>query len=555
MSGTPALIQQLSRISELTGWRRYAVALGFGLLAGLAFAPLRLVFALAIGLSGLALLAEGSMRQAKGLRSAFFTGTAYGTGYFGLTMLWLANAFLVQADQFAWMIPIILPAFFAFLGLFYGLATWAYVWLRRRLQVKGLLGVLLFVLTLSIAEWLRGHILSGLPWNIHAQAAAGTSLGLQPLAALGPYGYGTVLTLMALCPAMVILNPDKRLKVGVLFAGVLTTLVSYSALRLALNPAEQRDDVRVVVVQPNVAQRDKLDPGKRGQALLRSLEMTGRASGVGPNKELETSVYAVWPENAYPFLHRIPDFGQAFTQEVPGNSWLITGSIRDVDDEGYANTLFVFGPADQDSPLSATYDKHRLVPFGETLPFYEVFEALGIESLSPTGGRGFIPGDGAKRVDLGSAPFAPLICYEDVFPGTLYPKGERPDWLVVVTNDAWFGDKAGPMQHLDIARMRAVESGLPLARSANTGISALIDAEGRVVHRLELYKPGVITALLPVARPPTFYDRTGDAIFFTILTIIALLAGRAFLQREVVKGNQDEPNQDGTRGKTSNHRE
>lgn len=547
-----SLWRQLAETPALTGWRRYAVALGFGLVAGFAFAPLRLVIALAVGLSGLALLLEGNVRQARGLRSAFFTGIAFGTGYFGLTMLWLANAFLVQADQFAWMIPFILPSFFMFLGLFYGLASWSYVWLRKRLATEGVISILLFVLTLSIAEWLRGHILSGLPWNIHAQATAGSSLGLQPLATLGPYGYGAVLTLLALCPAMAILYPAKGRKVGALFIAVTATLLGYAALRLSLNPAEQRDDVRVVVVQPNVAQRDKLDPGKRGQALLRSLEMTGRASTVGPNKERETSVYAVWPENAYPFLHRIPDFGQAFAQAVPDNSWLITGSIRDVDDEGYANTLFVFGPASDQAPLSATYDKHRLVPFGETLPFYEVFEALGIESLSPTGGRGFIPGDGAKRINRGSAPFAPLICYEDVFPGSLYPRAERPDWLVVVTNDAWFGDKAGPMQHLDIARMRAVETGLPLARSANTGISALIDAEGRVLHRLELYKPGVISALLPVARAPTLYSRSGDVIFFAILTIIALLAGRAFLQGEIAKGNQDEPDQDGTRGKTSN---
>jgi len=535
--------------SGLTGWRRYAVAVGFGMVAGFAFAPLRLVFALAIALSGLAILLEGLANKPRGLRTAFFTGTAFGAGYFGTTMMWLANAFLVQADQFAWMIPIILPGFFTFLGAFYGLASWSYTFLRRRFALSGIIAVLPFVATLSVAEFLRGHILTGLPWNLHAQTIAGTSLGLQPLAALGPYGYGAIITLMALCPAMALLYPTKRKKVGALFVSLLTVITGYSAARLSSLPQEQRSDVRVVVVQPNVAQRDKLDPAKRSQALLRSLEMTGRAASVGENKELETSVYVVWPENAYPFLHRIPDFGRAFAKDVPDNTWLITGSVRDVEDEGYANTMFVFGPAADDSPLSATYDKHRLVPFGETLPFYEVFEALNIESLSPTGGRGFIPGDGARRIELGSASFAPLICYEDVFPGSLYPRAERPDWLVVVTNDAWFGDKAGPMQHLDIARMRAVESGLPLARSANTGISALIDAEGRVLHQLDLYKPGVITAHLPVSRPQTLYGKAKNLSFCVILIIIVLLVGRASLQGEIEKGNSSELEQHGTRGK------
>ncbi|MEM1381434.1 MAG: apolipoprotein N-acyltransferase [Pseudomonadota bacterium] len=502
--------------------------------AGLAFAPTRIPLLLFVGLSGLALLLEGSFASPKPRRTAFFIGTAYGAGFFAMTMFWLGNAFLVQADQFAWMIPIILPLFYLFLGLFFGLAGLSHVAFRLRFPARGLVKLLPLVAFLGAAEWLRGHVLSGFPWNLHAQVAAFSTFSLQPLAILGPYGYGTVITLMAVTPAMAILTPERSGRVLALVVGLTAILGTYSALRLGTFQAEPRGDAHVIIIQPNVAQKDKLDPSKTNQALLRSLEMTARAAN---QSSAEGSIYALWPENAYPFIDRIPDLGIYLGTELPDEAWLITGSIRSVP-EGYANTLFVYGPAGENAPQHTVYDKHRLVPFGETLPFYQVFEALNIESLSPTGGRGFIPGNGPVRVNAGAASFSPLICYEDVFPGGLFPRRERPDWLVVITNDAWFGDRAGPMQHLDIARMRAVETGLPLARSANTGISALIDADGRILHRLPLYKPGVITAALPPARDRTFHSQTGDLIFYAMLGFITLLATREALQGIREKGNQ-----------------
>lgn len=549
-----AVIGRLGRIAEVAGWARLTAALGFGALSGLAYAPSRVILCLALGLSGLALLLEGVLRGARPRRAALLTGTAYGTGFFAVTMLWLANAFLVQAEQFAWMIPVVLPGFFVFLGMFYGVAAMGHVWFRMRWPLQGVAGVLPLVVTLAITEWLRGHILTGLPWNLHAQAAAGTALGLQPLAALGPYGYGVVLTVIALTPAMLVLAPARRLRIAAVFFGLTGTILAYGGLRLALQPPATREDIRVVIVQPSIAQRDKLDPSKRMQALLRSLEMTARGAGAAR----EDAVYAIWPENAYPFLHRIPDLGDVLRRDLPPRSWLVSGSIRKVRDEagdGYANTLFVFGPAGDAAPLVATYDKHRLVPFGETLPLYNLVARLGLESLSPTGGRGFSPGPGPQRLDTGPAPFSPLICYEDVFPGTLFPRDQRPEWLVVVTNDAWFGDRAGPMQHLDIARMRAVETGLPLARAANTGISALIDAEGRVRHSLPLYEPGVITAKLPAARPPTLYARSGDLIFAAMLGFISLLVTRARMQGPLENGNRRASSEDGTRDKRESTRE
>lgn len=533
MTTAARVLAGLQRIPALRGWARRAAAFGFGVLAALAFAPLRWPLMLAIGLSGLALLLSGCAADKRPVRSAFLTGTLFGAGYFGTGMFWIANAFLVQADQFAWMIPVVLPLFFLGLGLFFGAAGAVHVAVSRRARLSGMARLLPLVAALAGTEWLRGHILSGLPWNLFAQAMAGSTLTLQPLAALGPYGYGVVVLLIAMVPAWVLLDPPRWRKPVALAAALGAAIVAHGLARLGTAPHEVRTDIHVVIVQPNVPQRDKLDAQKRVQALRRSVETTIRGASTLPDG---SAVYAVWPENAYPFLARIPDLPTILEAEMPGKSWLVSGSIRSVD-EGFTNGLLVFGPAGAGGGLAATYDKHRLVPFGETLPFYGVFKALGIESLSPVGDGGFIPGTGPALIDAGPAPFAPLICYEDVFPGTLYPRGQRPDWLVVVTNDAWFGDAAGPMQHLDIARMRAVESGLPLARSANTGISALIDAEGRVIDTLPLYEPGVITRQLPVARPPTLYERSRGLIFVGLLSFIASIVVRGALQGRIEAGN------------------
>jgi len=525
-------LRRLQDIPKLGGWRRVLVALGFGALCAFAFAPVRAPMALVVALSGLALLLEGIIGQRKSLWASFITGSAFGAAYFSSTMAWLANAFLVQADAFAWLIPIVLPAFFLFLGLFFGMASVIHVAIRERVSLEGLSVVLPLVLGLMVTEWLRGHILSGLPWNLFSQSMAGNILALQPLAILGPYGYGLVIVGLSLLPAALLLQPGRgKLAAAITFPTVIV-LMGLGMAKLSANPTELRDDVSIVIVQPNLGQRDKLDPAKRNMALVASLEATAEAARQIENR----AVYAVWPENAYPFLGRIPELGDYLNLNTPPETYLVSGSIRSVG-EGYANTLLTFGPARDRAPLLSAYDKHRLVPFGETLPFYEVFEALGLASLAPTGGAGFVPGEGPQTFSFGPAPFAPLICYEDVFPGTLFPRKERPDWMVLVTNDAWFGDADGPEQHLDIARMRAVETGLPLARSANTGISALIDPQGRVLQALPLYQKGVITTALPKPGSKTLFSRSGDLIFFVMLSFIGTIVLVRKLQHRIAISN------------------
>ena len=512
-------------LTGLRGWRRLLAAALLGALAALAQAPYDLLPLLLLSVPGLYLLLEGARTAPRPLRSAFLTGMAYGVGAFGLGLYWIAFAFLVQADQFAWMIPVLVPGLVAFLALYPGLASllavrsWRGPWGRtpaiRALTLAG---------ALALGEYLRGHLFTGFPWNATSQATAGWLPLAQGAAWVGPFGLSLVLLALLVLPGVALLG-GRRWPWAALTVG-LAVLALPGALRLAAapSPTAASPTTRLVVVQPSVPQRDKLDPALREANLRRMIAMTEAALARVPDG---VPSYAVWPENAYPLLGEAPGIEAGLATRMPDGATLITGSLTATprgDTYEFGNSVLVFGPtgevgAERRTPLAATYDKHHLVPFGEYLPARGLLEALGLASLAPMGG--FTPGDGPAVLAVGPAPFAPLVCYEDVFPHELYPDGARPEWLVVVTNDAWFGDGAGPAQHLAIARMRAIESGLPVARSANTGISAVIDARGRLIETLPLYEAGVIETPLPAPAARTPYDRLGDAAFLVMLVMVA----------------------------------
>lgn len=514
---TGALVDGAVRLVRIGGWQRYLTAFGFGVLTATALAPYYFLPGILLGLSGLVFLIDSTREAQNPKRAAFLTGWAFGFGYFLFSMYWLAFAFLVQADQFAWMIPIAVPAFTGFLGLFFAGATWAasFVW-------QGHWPRLLY-LTVAIAlfEFARGHVLTGLPWNLIGQSFAGTAILAQLAAYVGPYGLSVIVTLLGMMLAASVRVPERQFfpwpLVG--FVGGMAVILLIGAIRLSPT-IEMRDDIKVAIAQPNIPQRDKIDPQKSLEHFRRTVRITNEAL-----PQLGTA-YAVWPENTYPFLAQAPDAPGYFGDALPPQAILISGTIRSYEQDDqthYGNTAVVFGQnVGPEKPVAAIYDKHHLVPFGEYLPLKGVLKALGLSQLNPMG-DGFTPGPGPRTIKVGPTSFAPLICFEDVFPRQLYPRDNRPDWLVTVTNDAWFGDGAGPRQHVDIARLRTIESGLPMARSANTGISAMIDPKGRVLDSIPLYEAGVILAALPapVARP--LYDRLGEVGFFLLIAILAAI--------------------------------
>jgi apolipoprotein N-acyltransferase len=312
--------------------------------------------------------------------------------------------------------------------------------------------------------------------------------------------------------------PQRRkalpLAMLLLFAG----LWLFGVSRLAA-PGAEVPGVKVRLVQPDVPQNEKYVRRYVGRNWQRLIDLSRKPGQV---------THIIWPEAAPPFLlERSPVALDEIARLTAGGQSLITGSARaerSADKISFYNALYIFGPGGK----VAVYDKFHLVPFGEYVPFAETLAHLGISKLTE-GQEGFSAGDGPHVYHLSGAPdVTPLICYEIIFPGAVTPD-VRPGWLVNVTDDSWFGPWAGPKQHLLIARARAIEEGLPVARAANTGISAMIDPYGRIISALPLDRVGVVDAALPRALAATPYARFGDMILAILLggvTIAAFVISR-----------------------------
>jgi apolipoprotein N-acyltransferase len=306
---------------------------------------------------------------------------------------------------------------------------------------------------------------------------------------------------------------------------LLGALAAYGAVRLAQTPTQFVAGVRLRIMQPNLTQDEKFNYGAKSQVMARYLALSDRATGPAASGVKDVT-HLIWPESAFPFfLSREPEAMAQIANLLPPRTVLIVGAARPasaVPTPGMIrayNSIYVI---DHDGSILSVYDKMHLVPFGEYLPFQSFLERLGLMQLTKVRG-GYVPGLERKPIaTAGAPPFLPLVCYEIVFPGEAVPPGERPGWLVNLTNDGWFGQSTGPYQHLQQARVRAIEEGLPLVRAANTGVSAVIDPVGRILDSLRLGAEGVLDAPLPRALEPTVYARVREGP--TALAMLASLA-------------------------------
>ncbi len=435
--------------------------------------------------------------RAPGLRRAAWIGLVAGTGYFATSLHWIVEPFLIDIPRHGWMAP------FALVFMSVGLALfWMGAALVARRFAAGL--PLALAAALTLAEFLRAQILTGFPWAMISHAWAETSV-IQLASLTGAHG----LTLLTLATAgLLALRRPLPAMLAVVLVGAGWT---FGWNRLNAELPRRDTPVLVRLIQPNAPQDQKWRPEMAAVFYERQLRLT--AAGGGPRPDI-----TLWPEAAVPFLmHDRPDL-QANIAGIAGPGTTVILGIRRVDEaRRWYNSLAVLGP---DGAVLAAYDKHHLVPFGEYIPFSDFFRQFGITSLAGQSLNGFSPGSGPARIDTTPAPpFIPLICYEMIFPGEIR-QAQRPEWLVHLTNDAWFGAFSGPYQHLAQTRLRAIEFGLPVARSANTGISAMIDPMGRITASLPLNEEGYLDALLPSALPPTLYSRTGD--WPSVLAALAL---------------------------------
>ncbi|WP_068109819.1 apolipoprotein N-acyltransferase [Tropicimonas marinistellae] len=491
----------------------FGICLGLGALAATGQAPLGWAWgALAVFAVALALLSLPARWQ-----TAAWRGWALGTGYFAAALFWIVEPFLVDIARHGWMAPFALAFLAGGLGLFWALAFG----LAARLGHTQRQRAGLAVVALTSAEMLRSFVFTGFPWALVGHIWIGTPQ-MQLASIAGAHGL-TLLTLFA--AALPTLFGARRALLGALFGAALVSLpAGWAHLRVPSGPAAPAEPaVTVRLVQPNAAQHLKWDPELMPVYFERQLGFTAAPPTAGAQRP----DVVIWPETAVPWL--LDNAAHAFRlmADAADGAQVLAGVQRREMDGRWFNTLVTL---DESGAVTGRYDKHHLVPFGEYMPFSSLFSRLSIFGLAANASGGYSAGPGPVLLDLGNAgTILPLICYEAIFPNDIARAPGRADWLVQVTNDAWFGRLAGPYQHLALARLRAVEQGVPLVRAANTGVSAAFDPFGRELVRLPLGEAGYTDLRLPAPLPPTPYSRFGDLPLVPLLAamaVAALLQGR-----------------------------
>lgn len=519
------------RVHLLWGWRRALIAVMAGAAGALAMPPVSILPALALSLPVAVWLLDGvalgrPRLSVMTLRSAFAIGWLFGFGYFLAGLWWLGAAFLVETDEFAWLLPFGVLGLPAVLAIFHGVAFA----LARALWSGGPHRILALAVALAVTEFLRGIVFTGFPWNVYGQAFGASLWTMQAAAVVGVEGLTFLAVAIFATPALLgtAETPAARWRPVAVAVLALAALVGYGAVRLSGAAQSPVPGVALRIMQPNIAQREKNRPRAGAAILQRYLTLSDRATGP-TTSGLSDVTHLFWPESPFPFLlAREPQALASIAAALkPGGTVLVTGAARSNGETGssarYYNAINVIAP---DGTIVDGYDKVHLVPFGEYLPFQAFFAAIGLRQFVNVPG-GFDAGAARRPLRaVGLPPMAPLICYEAIFPGEVDSGAGRAGLLVNVTNDAWFGQTFGPYQHFEQARMRAVEQGLPLVRAANTGISAVVDPFGRVVASLPLGVDGVIDSRLPSAVAATVYATLGRVPMAMLLLIGLVYASR-----------------------------
>lgn len=513
------------------GWKRAAIAFVAGAVSSLSMAPfnawpvLFLTFPLMVWLIDGA--AAGKMR---GIPAAAMAGWWFGFGYFIPGLYWIGYAFLVDADTFAWLLPAAICGLPAYLALFtaFGFALARLLWTRDASRILALAA------GLTIGEWLRGHVLTGFPWNTFGYALTEPLALAQTASLIGVWGLTFLAVAIFASPAALI---DARTRMRrpwlapVLALLLLVVMGAFGVIRLARTPTQLVANTKLRIMQPNLSQDARFNYSAKADIMSKYLALSDRSTGPQSTGVGDANIL-IWPESAFPFfLSREADAMAQIATLLPKGTVLITGAVRPPDQPAGTritrayNSMYVI---DHDGSILSVYDKLHLVPFGEYLPFQNLMEKIGFVQLTKVQG-GFLAGDRRRTMEIPNAPrMLPLICYEAVFPGDITTRGDRPGWIVNLTNDGWFGISTGPYQHLQQTRVRAIEEGLPVVRAANTGISAVIDPVGRIIARLDLGVEGVLDSGLPTAIPQTIYARTGDipAAMIVALAVIFVIRRR-----------------------------
>lgn len=503
------VIRALREANVLALWIAAFSAFGLGSALSLSLAPWHILWTLPLSLAGVSALALWARTRGQGA----LIGWLFGLGYFGFGLSWIIEPFQIDAARYAWMAPFALVLLAAGLALFWALAFAAAVrW------AQGGSRLILLLALWSLAEFGRAYLFTGFPWAGFGQFWINTPAA-QLLPWIGPQGLA-LLTLAASLP-LALIRRHPVLASGPFVVAVLGLFL------LPSSPEVVMTQKRVRLVQPNAPQAEKWLPERRWDFVRRAIELSETGGQIGPRHSANMQPDLIlWPETAVPqLLNNAQDTLAAITSRL-GEVPLLLGIQRRENARYYNSAALI----DQSGAATQIYDKAHLVPFGEYVPFGDFMARFGIYGFASQAGAGYAAGPGPALLDLPLGRALPLICYEAVFAQDVNAVVERPDMLIQITNDAWFGTRSGPYQHLVQARMRAAEQGLPMLRAANTGITAMIDPYGRLRESIPLGQAGAVDALLPMPLAATLYSRTGDGPVF-LFCIALCLIGRVLAQR------------------------
>ncbi len=489
-----------------TGWRLSGLSVLCGVVLALGQAPLSLPYGLLFALPALGWLALNHQSWS----GAFLTGWGAGVGYFATSLFWIVEPFFVEPEVHGWMAPFALLFTAGGMALFWGGGFLVSAFATGRPVFR----LVALAVSWTAFEFIRGHIFTGFPWGLLGYVWSETPL-FQLLAYVGPHGLGLLTLLIGFLP----LVASQTLLIGMAYSVVLTALLWVASTQRLPDTTSYADDTPIVrLIQPNAPQHLKWKPEMVPVFFNRMLDQTKAASARRPT-------VVIWPETSIPFLLGNNTSALQAVADAAGPDAQVLAGIRRREDNRIYNSMVYL---DQAGGILSVYDKHHLVPFGEYIPFASILSRFGLRGLAAEDGGGFSAGEGVRIIQGSGLPdFLPLICYEAIFPGLAQADAGRPGWLLHQTNDAWFGNASGPFQHLQQIRARAIEQGLPVARSANTGISAMIDPYGVIVGHISLNQSGYLDARLPAALSPTIYVKWGEAIW---LVVAAMLASAAALE-------------------------
>ena len=471
------------------------------------------------------------------IRQVFVSGWLLGFGYFTAGLWWLAYAFLVEPDQFALLIPLGIFGLPAVLAVFVAVGLVA----SHMLWSASVWRVLTLAAMLGLAEIARTFLFTGLPWNSFGLALAALPVWAQTAAVVGQPGLAVLAVFLAATPALLFDKKQTGASPWMVLSCALALLLAMTGAglwRLEQAPHQFVEGVRLRVLQPTIPQDEKFTAAHRDDIMRTYLALS--AGGLGPDKSAMRGItHVIWPESAFPFLiaRDAVALGQIAALLSP-DAVLVTGAVRDerapspLVPKRYFNSALVINAKGQ---IIGSSDKVHLVPFGEYLPFSDILGRLGLRQFVPAPGiftaadrYEFLPVPGLNKVQA-------LICYESIFPSAVTSASHRPDVFINLTNDAWFGFSPGPHQHFAQARLRAIEEGVPLVRSANGGISAVVDPYGRIIAGLRLGQSGAVTSSLPKALAPTLFARLGwlspCLLIFLCLWPASFARWHSFLQR------------------------